>query len=156
MDINEYIEKVIELIDKDMIFKYNPHPKAEKRYVYNSPSTDILNHPRLPYNLVKTKTCYYMNDYENIYTTNNFNNAFAKILMKGHPGDILFNTFIKHSPLIFDIPLKTLSELKISYLYPDELGIFVSNGYLTHNEYIKYRNDFEKFNNQFSSRTLGR
>jgi hypothetical protein len=60
-----------------------------------------------------------MNDYENIYTTNNFNNAFTKILMKGHPGDILFNTFIKHSPLVFDIPLKTLSELKISYLYPD-------------------------------------
>jgi hypothetical protein len=61
----------------------------------------------------------YLNDYENIYTTNNFNNPFAKILMKGHPGDILFNTFIKHSPLIFDIPLKSLNELKISYLYPN-------------------------------------
>lgn len=61
----------------------------------------------------------YINDYENIYTTNNFNNAFAKILMKGYPGDVLYNTFIKHSPLIFDIPLKTLSELKISYLFPD-------------------------------------
>jgi hypothetical protein len=61
----------------------------------------------------------YLNDYENIYTTNNFNNAFAKILMKGNSGDILYNTFIKHSPLIFDIPLKTLNELKISYLFPD-------------------------------------
>ncbi len=61
----------------------------------------------------------YLNDYENIYSTNNFNNAFGKILMKGNQGDILYNTFIKHSPLIFDIPLKTLNELKISYLYPD-------------------------------------
>ncbi len=61
----------------------------------------------------------YLNDYENIYTTNNFNNAFAKILMKGNQGDILYNTFIKHSPLVFDIPLKTLNELKISYLFPD-------------------------------------
>jgi hypothetical protein len=39
--------------------------------------------------------------------------------MKGNPGDILYNTYLKHSPLIFDIPLKTLNELKISYLYPD-------------------------------------
>jgi len=78
MDINEYIEKVIELIDKDMIFKYNPHPKAEKRYIYNIPSTDILNHPRLPYNLVKTKTCYYMNDYENIYPITELVNGLRK------------------------------------------------------------------------------
>jgi hypothetical protein len=61
----------------------------------------------------------YLNDYENVYTTNNFNNAFTKILMKGNPGDILYNTYIKRSPLIFDIPLKTLNELKISYLYPN-------------------------------------
>jgi hypothetical protein len=39
--------------------------------------------------------------------------------MKGHQGDILYNTYIRHSPLVFDIPLKTLSELKISYLFPD-------------------------------------
>ena len=61
----------------------------------------------------------YLNDYENVYTTNNFNNAFTKILMKGNTGDILYNTYIKHSPLVFDIPLKTLNELKISYLYPN-------------------------------------
>jgi hypothetical protein len=61
----------------------------------------------------------YLNDYENVYTTNNFNNAFTKILMKGNPGDMLYNTYVKHSPLVFDIPLKTLNELKISYLYPD-------------------------------------
>ena len=39
--------------------------------------------------------------------------------MKGNQGDTLYNTYVKHSPLIFDIPLKTLNELKISYLYPD-------------------------------------
>lgn len=60
----------------------------------------------------------YLNDYDNIYMTNNFNNAFAKILMDGHPGDTLFNTYVC-SPLIFDIPIKSLNELKIKFLYPD-------------------------------------
>ena len=32
--------------------------------------------------------------------------------------EMLFNTYIC-SPLIFDIPIKTLNELKIKYLYPD-------------------------------------
>jgi hypothetical protein len=60
----------------------------------------------------------YLNDYDNIYMTNNFNNAFAKILMDGHPSDTLFNTYVC-SPLIFDIPIKSLNELKIKFLYPD-------------------------------------
>jgi hypothetical protein len=60
----------------------------------------------------------YLNDYDNIYMTNNFNNSFAKILMDGHPGDTLFNTYVC-SPLIFDIPIKSLNELKIKFLYPD-------------------------------------
>lgn len=60
----------------------------------------------------------YLNDYENIYNVNSFNNAFTKILMCGNPGDVMFNTFIK-SPLDFDMPVKSLSELKIKFLYPD-------------------------------------
>lgn len=60
----------------------------------------------------------YINDYENIYTTNNFNNAFAKIFMKGQPGDTIFNRQIC-APLIFDIPIKSINELKIKLLYPD-------------------------------------
>ncbi len=60
----------------------------------------------------------YLNDFENIYNVNSFNNAFTKILMCGNPGDVMFNTYIK-SPLDFDIPIKSLSELKIKFLYPD-------------------------------------
>lgn len=60
----------------------------------------------------------YLNDYENVYNVNNFDNAFSKLLMRGHPGDILFNTFI-NSPLDFDIPIKSISEFKIKFLYPD-------------------------------------
>ena len=36
----------------------------------------------------------YLNDIEYIYTNTNLDNAFAKILLSGNPGDILFNTFI--------------------------------------------------------------
>ncbi len=87
--------------------------------IYNEVGERAVSNNYFNFNGMNYYILMYMNDYENIYTTNNFNNAFAKILMKGHPGDILFNTFIKHSPLIFDIPLKTLNELKISYLYPN-------------------------------------
>jgi len=87
--------------------------------IYNEVGERTISNNYFNFNGMNYYILMYLNDYENIYTTNNFKNAFAKILMKGHPGDILYNTFIKHSPLIFDIPLKTLSELKISYLYPN-------------------------------------
>ncbi len=60
----------------------------------------------------------FLNDYDNIYSVNNFNNSFAKIQMDGYPGDTMYNTHIC-TPLVFDIPIKSLSELKIKYLYPD-------------------------------------
>ena len=60
----------------------------------------------------------YLNDYENLYNVNSFDNAFTKILMCGNPGDVMFNTYVD-SPLDFDIPIKSLSELKIKFLYPD-------------------------------------
>ena len=60
----------------------------------------------------------FLNDYDNIYSVNNFNNSFAKIQMNGQPGDMMFNTHIC-SPYIFDIPIKSLGELKIKYLFPD-------------------------------------
>jgi hypothetical protein len=87
--------------------------------IYNQVGERTVSNNYFNFNGMNYYILMYLNDYENIYTTNNFNNPFAKILMKGHPGDILFNTFIKHSPLIFDIPLKSLNELKISYLYPN-------------------------------------
>ncbi len=87
--------------------------------IYNEVGERTVSNNYFNFNGMNYYILMYLNDYENIYTTNNFNNAFSKILMKGNPGDILYNTFVKHSPLVFDIPLKTLSELKISYLYPD-------------------------------------
>jgi hypothetical protein len=87
--------------------------------IYNSVGERTISNNYFNFQEMNYYILMYLNDYENIFTTNNFNNAFAKILMKGNQGDILYNTFIKHSSLIFDIPLKTLNELKISYLYPD-------------------------------------
>ena len=60
----------------------------------------------------------YVNDYELVANTSNQLTAFAKILLSGQPGDVLFNTFINY-PLEFDFPLSTLNELQINILYPD-------------------------------------
>jgi hypothetical protein len=91
-------------------------------YIYPTPYNDVGNKTVYNNYFDFTEQNYYilmyLNDYENIYTINNFNNAFAKIVMDGKPGDTLFNTYIC-TPLIFDIPIKSLSELKIKYLYPD-------------------------------------
>jgi hypothetical protein len=60
----------------------------------------------------------YLNDFECIINTSNQPICFAKILMSGNPGDVLFNTFINY-PLEFDFPLPTLNELTIKLTYPD-------------------------------------
>ena len=58
----------------------------------------------------------YINDFENVYS--NYNNAFSKIIMKGNPGDTIYNGHLR-SVYELDIPLKSLNELKIKFLYPD-------------------------------------
>lgn len=60
----------------------------------------------------------YLNDYECILNSFNQPTAFAKILMSGSPGDIMFNTFINY-PLEFDFPIPSLDELSIKFTYPD-------------------------------------
>jgi hypothetical protein len=60
----------------------------------------------------------YLNNYENIINNSNQPTAFAKILLSGNPGDVLFNTFINY-PLEFDFPISTLNELIISFTYPN-------------------------------------
>jgi hypothetical protein len=60
----------------------------------------------------------YLNEYECIINNSNQNNCFAKVLLSGNPGDILFNTFV-NQPFIPDFPISTLNELNISFLYPD-------------------------------------
>jgi hypothetical protein len=60
----------------------------------------------------------YLNDFENIYTNQDFDNAFSKILLVGNPGDIMFNTYV-NSPLEFDNPVPSLEQLKVKFLFPD-------------------------------------
>jgi hypothetical protein len=60
----------------------------------------------------------YINNYECIINNSNQETAFAKILLTGSPGDILFNTFINY-PLEFDFPVSTLTEISIKFTYPD-------------------------------------
>ena len=62
----------------------------------------------------------YINDFEGLLSnTNSFvDNPFSKILLAGNSGSILFNTFL-NSPLEFDIPIASLNELHIKFVYPD-------------------------------------
>jgi hypothetical protein len=60
----------------------------------------------------------YINDYECVINNSNQPIAFAKILLSGNPGDILFNTFVNY-PLEFEFPISTLNELNIYFTYPN-------------------------------------
>lgn len=61
----------------------------------------------------------YLNDFEGVVNDKNFDNSFSKILLMGNPGDIMFNTFV-NSPLEFDIPVASLEQLKVKFIYPDD------------------------------------
>jgi len=60
----------------------------------------------------------YINDFELVQNISTVPIAFAKILLSGSPGDVLYNTFINY-PMEFDFPLQTLIELQIKIMYPD-------------------------------------
>lgn len=60
----------------------------------------------------------YINDYECIMNNSNQPTSFAKILLSGNPGDVLFNTFVNY-PLEFDFPIVTITELNFKFTYPD-------------------------------------
>jgi hypothetical protein len=60
----------------------------------------------------------YLNDYECIVNHSGQQNAFAKILLSGTPGDVLFNTFVNY-PLEFDFPISVLNSLSIKFTYPN-------------------------------------
>ena len=64
----------------------------------------------------------YLNDIEFIYNNNGkLPSAFAKILLSGNPGDILFNTFVKQPIDLYSdsFPIATLDKLSIKFLFPD-------------------------------------
>ena len=60
----------------------------------------------------------YLNNYEGVISNTNVQDPFAKILLVGYTGDIMYNTFVS-SPLEFDIPISLINDLKIDFLYPD-------------------------------------
>lgn len=63
----------------------------------------------------------YLNDIEYIYSNNNLPSAFAKIILKGNQSDILYNTYVSNPSNIYSksLPISTLSELTVRFLYPD-------------------------------------
>jgi hypothetical protein len=60
----------------------------------------------------------HLNDYESITSNSPEGNCFAKILLAGNPGDILFNTFMTY-PVEFDIPIQTINRFDIRFSFPD-------------------------------------
>ena len=60
----------------------------------------------------------YINDFELVDNISNTLTAFAKILLSGKPGDVLYNTFVNY-PFEFDFPLTMLNELQVKIIYPD-------------------------------------
>ena len=107
----------------------------------------------------------YLNNIEYIYSNNNINkSAFAKILLNGNPGDILFNSFVEQPNNLYDknFPIPSLSRFIISFLYPDgnnvlfrninhsftlkitEEKILNTNNYLNSTKLLLHNNDYNK------------
>jgi len=70
MDCEIYVAKVVEAIDKEILFRFENLNKTIKKYIYLFKIHGIPNHPTLPYSIVKDKKNFYMNDYINIYPVN--------------------------------------------------------------------------------------
>jgi hypothetical protein len=91
-------------------------------YILPTPYNEVGN-PNTINNLLNLSGNYYymllyINDYEGIQTNTSLNNPFSKILMIGISGDVMFNTFV-NSPLEFDIPISSVDEFNISFIFPD-------------------------------------
>ena len=63
----------------------------------------------------------YLNDIDYINMPNSQNSAFAKILLTGNPGDILFNTFVSNPLTTYSkcFPISDLTQLTINFAYSD-------------------------------------
>ena len=78
MDIQDYVNKVVEVIAKEIIFRYPNLNKTVKKYIYLFNNHGIPNHPTLPYSIIKNKKSIYQNDYENIYPIDEIINKLLK------------------------------------------------------------------------------
>ena len=54
----------------------------------------------------------YLNNFESVILNNGLESCFAKILLSGSQGDIIYNSFV-NSPVEFNIPIPTISELNV-------------------------------------------
>ena len=84
----------------------------------NTVGNVTTNHLLLNLTGVNNYYLLYINDYELVYNNSSELPSFAKILLSGSPGDVLYNTFINY-PLEFDFPISTLNEIKIKITYGD-------------------------------------
>jgi hypothetical protein len=71
----------------------------------------------------------YLNDIDYIQMPNSLNSAFAKILLTGNPGDILFNTFVPTPMNTYSkcFPISDLSQITISFSYSDGSSVNFRN-----------------------------
>jgi len=71
----------------------------------------------------------YLNDLEYIYSPNSPNASFAKILIAGNPGDVLFNTFVPLPQTIYSksFPITTLTDITVNFIYPDNIPVNFRN-----------------------------
>ena len=61
----------------------------------------------------------YLNNFESVILNNGIDSCFAKILLTGTQGDIIYNSFV-NSPIEFEIPIPTISDISIKVT--DSLG----------------------------------
>jgi len=59
----------------------------------------------------------YLNNFESVILNNGLESCFAKILLSGSQGDTIYNSFV-NSPLEFDVPIPTISELNVKVTDP--------------------------------------
>lgn len=85
-------------------------------YIYSS-SLDSVGNKRSDTNFLQLtgSTNYwllYVNNIESVILSSGLPNCFAKILLAGTQGDVIFNSFV-NNPVEFEVPLSTLSEINV-------------------------------------------
>jgi hypothetical protein len=113
--------------DTFSITNYNSVTTNQDNYIYSNNLDPVGNIIQYNNGFINLDGKYnyilmYINDIEYIYTNNNnIQPAFAKILLSGNPGDVLFNTFIQYPHNIYskNFPISSLSYIDIKFLYPD-------------------------------------
>ncbi len=112
--------------DQYSVTKFNSVITNFDDYVYNT-DLDSVGNKKNDTNFIQLtgSTNYwllYLNDIESVILSSDLPNCFAKILLPGTQGDIMFNSFV-NNPVEFETPIPTLSELNIKVT--DSLGNIV-------------------------------